>query len=104
MYLKSVFINTAIVFRYAGTKIWVFAILDTFTKNLSLQICHSFRVFLCKIIMSPIALRMAKTLWSFGHSECNRVKLHPFISTVKLVNINSLTTKKQTTKFSSANF
>ena len=25
-------------------------------------------------IVSPIALRMAKTLWSFGHSECNRVK------------------------------
>ena len=22
----------------------------------------------------PTALRMAKTLWSFGHSECNRVK------------------------------
>ena len=24
--------------------------------------------------ISPIALRMAKTLWSFGLSECNRVK------------------------------
>ena len=24
--------------------------------------------------LNPIALRMAKTLWSFGHSECNRVK------------------------------
>ena len=23
--------------------------------------------------LNPIALRMAKTLWSFGHSECNRV-------------------------------
>ena len=23
---------------------------------------------------NPIALRMAKTLWSFSHSECNRVK------------------------------
>ena len=23
---------------------------------------------------NPIALSMAKTLWSFGHSECNRVK------------------------------
>ena len=23
---------------------------------------------------NPIALRMAKTLWSFGRSECNRVK------------------------------
>ena len=23
---------------------------------------------------NPIALRMAKTLWSFGHSECNRVR------------------------------
>ena len=26
------------------------------------------------VIFNPIALRMAKTLWSFGHSECNRVK------------------------------
>ena len=24
-------------------------------------------------LFNPIALRMAKTLWSFGHSECNRV-------------------------------
>ena len=24
--------------------------------------------------INPIALKMAKTLWSFGHSECNRVK------------------------------
>ena len=23
---------------------------------------------------NTIALRMAKTLWSFGHSECNKVK------------------------------
>ena len=26
--------------------------------------------------INPIAFRMAKTLWSFGHSECNRVKNH----------------------------
>ena len=26
--------------------------------------------------MHPIALRTAKTLWSFGRSECKRVKLH----------------------------
>ena len=25
------------------------------------------------LCFNPIALRMAKTLWSFGHSECNRV-------------------------------
>ena len=24
--------------------------------------------------LNPIALRAAKTLWGFGHSECNRVK------------------------------
>ena len=24
--------------------------------------------------LNPIALRTAKTLWSFGHSECNKVK------------------------------
>ena len=27
-----------------------------------------------KTWVNLIALRMAKTLWSFGHSECNRVK------------------------------
>ena len=40
--------------------------------------------------INPSALRMAKTLWSFGHSECNWV--------------NSLTTKELMAKFSSANF
>ena len=25
-------------------------------------------------LLNPIALRTVKTLWSFGHSECNRVK------------------------------
>ena len=32
---------------------------------------------ICKkqnLLVNPIALRMAKTLLSFGHSECNRVK------------------------------
>ena len=27
-------------------------------------------------MFNPIALGTAKTLWSFGHSECNRVKVH----------------------------
>ena len=27
------------------------------------------------MFVNPIALRKAKTLWSFGHSECSRVKL-----------------------------
>ena len=26
-------------------------------------------------VFNPVALRTAKTLWSFGHSECNRVKV-----------------------------
>ena len=29
-------------------------------------------------ILNPIALRMAKTLLSFGHSECYRVKIYTF--------------------------
>ena len=29
--------------------------------------------FVYTILLDPIALRTAKTLWSFGHSECNRV-------------------------------
>ena len=30
---------------------------------------------ICLKAFNPIALRTAKTLWSFGHSECNRVKI-----------------------------
>ena len=26
------------------------------------------------MVINPFALRMAKFLWSFGHSECNRVR------------------------------
>ena len=29
--------------------------------------------------INPIALKTAKTLWSFGFSECNRVKIKVFI-------------------------
>ena len=29
-----------------------------------------------KVCFNPIALRMAKTLWSFGLSECNRDKVN----------------------------
>ena len=27
------------------------------------------------MVLNPLALRAAKTLWSFGHSECKRVKV-----------------------------
>ena len=27
------------------------------------------------VLLNPIAPKMAKTRWSFGHSECNRVKV-----------------------------
>ena len=35
------------------------------------------------VYVNPIALRMAKTLWSFGHSECSRVRedLHERVAT-----------------------
>ena len=39
-------------------------------------------IFIC--IFNPIALRKAKTLWSFGHSECNRVNLWHNWQTVSL--------------------
>ena len=32
------------------------------------------QISLLRSLFYPFALRMAKTLWSFGHSECNRVK------------------------------
>ena len=35
-------------------------------------------------LFNPIALRMAKTLWSFGHSESNRVKNRPVFGRVSL--------------------
>ena len=28
----------------------------------------------CWLDVNPVALRAAKTLWSFGRSDCNRVK------------------------------
>ena len=31
---------------------------------------------LAYMYFNPIAFRMAKTLWSFDHSECNRVKTY----------------------------
>ena len=39
-----------------------------------------FQPFFC--LFNPIALRMAKTLWSFGHSECKRVKMSEMIYNV----------------------
>ena len=30
------------------------------------------------MLLKPIALIMAKTLWSFGHSECNCVKVNVY--------------------------
>ena len=41
--------------------------------SLCFQITHTLRCFK-QLEFNPNALRMAKTQWSFGHSECNRVK------------------------------
>ena len=32
--------------------------------------------------LNPIALRIAKTLWSFGHSECNRYRVLAILSAI----------------------
>ena len=47
--------------------------------------CSQVRQFsvLCTFL-NLIALRTAKTLWSFGHSECNRVKPKSHCIPVKL--------------------
>ena len=42
--------------------------------NLKIAYEHKFSAMMAQML-NPIALRMAKTLWSFGHSECNRVKI-----------------------------
>ena len=56
-------------------------------------------------VFNPIALRTAKTLWSFGHSECNRVKwpglqafIHPFslVSNRLILSIAGMITDFQT--------
>ena len=41
----------------------------------SAAVCH-----MIKICINPIALRTAKISWSFGCSECNRVKKKKYIS------------------------
>ena len=48
------------------------------TLNQNVPICHFLyipQLFSFLQYIKPIALRKAKTLWSFGHSECNRVNL-----------------------------
>ena len=40
------------------------------SSNFASSVSHEWH-----IKINPIALRMAKTLWCFGHSECNRVKI-----------------------------
>ena len=49
-----------------------------------------------KILFNPIALRTAKTLWSFGRSECNRVKLS-FDKMTKEIGTEENDDKKHTT-------
>ena len=52
--------------------------MNTFRKDIHVQsgnlFPEVFSFFSLPVTFNPIALRMAKTLWSFGHSECNRVK------------------------------
>ena len=45
------------------------------TGSKSYSFLHVTR-FLWQYILNPNALRMAKTLWSFGHSECKRIKIY----------------------------
>ena len=42
-------------------------------KEILKKICKNFSI----LFINPIALRMAKTPWSFGHSECNRYIVAP---------------------------
>ena len=46
-------------------------------SNCSHGLSHQcvYRFYFIFTIFNPIALRTAKTLWSFGHSECNRINL-----------------------------
>ena len=47
-----------------------------------------------RMLFNPIALRMAKALWSFGHSECNKVNefvVYLLLSFLRLLLWNVLT-------------
>ena len=46
----------------------------TFFFQWSEQICSILKM------LNPTALSMAKTQWSFGHSECNRVKVFKLLT------------------------
>ena len=56
---------------------------DNTFKEVSSSVGTTFKSF--NLSLNPIALRMAKPLWSFDHSECNRVKV-PNIRIVDLAN------------------
>ena len=45
--------------------------------------------------LNPFALRTAKTLWSFGHSECSRVKNAFFIVIFNRIIVTYLKKKKR---------
>ena len=55
------------------TKVFTEFILNyTKTNSTITKILHCLDV--AVFTLNPFALRMAKTLWSFGRSECNKVK------------------------------
>ena len=56
------------------SKLVFFAFLKTFHCELSVSNVRIATSEDRNMLGNPIALRMAKTLWSFGHFECNRVK------------------------------
>ena len=59
--------------------------LKTFRGSyLKLSLRHLYYFYLIGSIFNPIALRMTKTQWSFGHSEYSRVKV-PSVSCNPLV-------------------
>ena len=55
---------------------WIFGVIFEGRKPLfdCFQYCIAKICIVGSHLINPTALRMAKTLWSFGHSECNRVK------------------------------
>ena len=64
MFLENNVICVALFFYFP-----CFADCKKFTPKITLTIEH-----LNLFLLNPIALRMAKALWRFGLSECNRVK------------------------------
>ena len=68
----SLLVSKVIIYLYQFPSITTYAYKGT--KKFIYIYLVIYNIYIVLFLFIPIALRMAKTLWSFGRSECNRVK------------------------------